>query len=111
MLVCGYEVALNVVEHRMGAAGKDVEWHDLDTVQRAVEVAHMWDDEGVELRRHQRIALRDANEVLHATASGLIGSAAQGEDALGFDAFPSGRYVERALISAFWCYLQTLSLL
>jgi hypothetical protein len=75
------------------------------------KIGLLWDDDGVQLRRHQRIALRDANEVLHATASGLIGSAAHHGDSLGLDAFPSGRYIERALISAFWCYLQTLSLL
>jgi hypothetical protein len=86
-------------------------WTGLNTWKMVEKISHLWDDDGVQLQRHQRIALRDANEVLHATASGLIGSAAHHGNSLGFDAFPSGRYIARALISAFWCYLQTLSLL
>ncbi|HEY6760152.1 MAG TPA: DUF5677 domain-containing protein [Baekduia sp.] len=86
-------------------------WTGLNVWQMVQDILGLWDDDGQQLLTHARISLWNANQVLHATAQGLMGSANINVAGLGFDAFPSSTYIRRSLLTAFWCYLQTLSLL
>jgi uncharacterized protein DUF5677 len=58
-----------------------------------------------------RIAHRDNNQVLHSTALGLSGGVTRTSEDMRWDAGPSDRHLDRAMLGGWWCYEQMLTLL
>lgn len=77
------------------------------------DIKHLWDSESGanELRDYFRIGHRDNNLILHSGSWALENAVLRDAESFRFDMGPSRRRVSQALYGAFWCYLQTFSLL
>jgi hypothetical protein len=88
-------------------------WSGLSMHRLVQGIEHLW-PEGEPRRtlwEYLRIAHRDNNQTLHSTADALSGGVRIGDDHLKYDGFPSGRFVQRALVGSYWCYMQMVTLM
>ncbi len=74
-------------------------------------IEDLWATNPKELREFHTVAHRDANLLLHSGSSALNRIGRRLEEAVSFDIGPSNQYIAPALLSAFWVYIQTFSLL
>ena len=74
-------------------------------------IAQLWSANPKELRDFHTVAHRDANLLLHSGSSAMNRIGRRLEDVISFDIGPSDQYIAPALLSAFWIYVQTFSLL
>jgi len=87
-------------------------WTGHDNLLMLVEaIEDLWAANPKELRDFYTVAHRDANLLLHSGSSALNRIGRRLEDSVSFDIGPSNQYIAPALLSAFWVYVQTFSLL
>ncbi len=101
------------LDKQFGAYGER-SWTGLSLHQRGEAVKHLWGDEqGQEgLRFYCRIVHRENNQLLHVSAFSISSEVrARTSDALTLSLGPSEAHVGKALLSAFWTFGQTISLI
>jgi len=87
-------------------------WTGLGTYARVMAVEHLWEPEGREtLHFYRRLVHRESNQILHLSAFSMRDEIHERTaQALTLGLGPSSRYVDKALIAAFYVYGQLVSL-
>ena len=90
-------------------------WTGLGIYARVMAIEQLWDpvEGGRELLHfYRRLVQRESNQLLHLSAFSMSGQVRERTDtSLALALGPSDAYVGKALIAAFWCFGQLLSLI
>jgi hypothetical protein len=89
-------------------------WTGLNLRERVAAIEHLWGDERTRemLRFYWDIAHRENNQTLHVSAQSLGQIVrARGPEGITFKLGPGPEFLDRALLGAFWTFVQTVTLL